>query len=166
LLITGSEVSFLKAEIYNRGIGGVAANATIAEQLYKDGITSSVKFWYKLANGSGVWAVGKPAAEPATPELEAMLSNPLVAYSANAADALAQIYTQQWIALFHQPFDAWTLKRRTGNATPNVPLDSQDEAANLNRLVYPLTENTSNHENWATATGGTDDKVKKPWFMP
>ncbi|WP_188508257.1 SusD/RagB family nutrient-binding outer membrane lipoprotein [Parapedobacter pyrenivorans] len=166
LLITGSEVSFLKAEVYNRGIGGVTANAATAQQFYEDGITSSVKFWHKLANGSGIWAVGKPAAEPSASDLEAMLSNPAVAYSANPADALAQIYKQEWIALFHQPFDAWTLKRRTGNATPNVPLAGTDETADLNRLTYPTAENTSNHDNWVAATGGTDDQAKKPWFMP
>src|SRR5690606_36252295 len=44
LLITGSEVSFLLAEIYNRGIGGVSANAATAQQHYEAGITSSVNF--------------------------------------------------------------------------------------------------------------------------
>lgn len=166
LFITGSEVSFLKAEIYNRGIGGVAANPAMAEQFYKDGIIASVKFWYKLANGSGVWVVNKPAAAPTAGELNTMLTNPAVAYSATPATALSQIYKQHWISLFHQPFEAWTLQRRTGNATPNVPLAPTSEALNLNRLVYPTGEITSNYDNWKTITGGTDDKSIKPWFMP
>lgn len=166
LFITGSEVSFLKAEIYNRGIGGVAANAASAKQYYEEGITASVKFWYKLANESAVWTVGKPAAAPTTPELNAMLTNPAVAYSVTPADALEQIYKQYWISLFHQPFDAWTLKRRTGDQTPNVPLAPTSEALNLNRLVYPTGEITSNYDNWKAITGGTDDKARKPWFMP
>lgn len=166
LFITGTEVSFLKAEIYNRGIGGVAANAATAKQFYEEGITESVKFWYKLANGSSVWTVGKPAAAPTSGELNTMLSNVAVAYSAIPADALKQIYKQQWISLFHQPFDAWTLKRRTGDATPNVPLAPTSEALNLNRLVYPNGEITSNYDNWLGVTGGTDDRTKKPWFMP
>jgi hypothetical protein len=166
LFITGTEVSFLKAEIYNRGIGGVSANATTAKQYYEEGITESVKFWYKLANGSSIWTVNKPAAAPTTGELNTMLTNAAVAYSATSADALKQIYKQHWISLFHQPFDAWTLKRRTGDATPNVPLASTSEALNLNRLVYPTGEITSNYDNWKTVTGGTDDRTKKPWFMP
>ena len=166
LFITGSEVSFLKAEIYNRGIGGVSANAALAEQNYKEGITASVKYWYKLANESAVWNVNKPAAEPTIAELNGMLTNPAVAYSGVQADALKQIYKQLWISLFHQPFEAWTLKRRTGDATPNVPLNPTSEALNLNRLVYPTGEITSNNDNWKAATGGTDDKSKKPWFMP
>jgi hypothetical protein len=166
LFITGTEVSFLKAEIYNRGIGGVGANATTAKQYYEEGVTESVKFWYKLANGSSIWTVDKPAAAPTTGELNTMLTNSAVAYSATSADALKQIYKQYWISLFHQPFDAWTLKRRTGDATPNVPLASTSEALNLNRLVYPTGEITSNYDNWKTVTGGTDDRTKKPWFMP
>ncbi|MBX3242081.1 MAG: SusD/RagB family nutrient-binding outer membrane lipoprotein [Chitinophagaceae bacterium] len=166
LFITGSEVSFLKAEIYNRGIAGVAASAATAKQYYDEGITASVKYWYKLANGSAVWTVNKPAAEPTPGELSTMLSNPAVAYSATPADALKQIYQQHWISLFHQPFDAWTLKRRTGNATPNVPLAPTSEALNLNRLVYPTGEITANYDNWLNVTGGTDDRTKKSWFMP
>lgn len=166
LFISGSEISFLKAEIYNRGIGGVTANAATAKQFYEEGITASVKYWYKLANGSAVWTVGKPAAAPTTGELNTMLTSPAIAYSATPADALTQIYKQYWISLFHQPFDAWTLKRRTGDATPNVPLAPTSEALNLNRLVYPTGEITSNYDNWLSVTGGTDDRTKKPWFMP
>lgn len=166
LLISGSEISFLKAEIYNKGIGGVAASPATAKQFYEEGITASVKFWYKLANGSAIWTVNKPAATPDPASLKAMLSNPAVAYAATPAEALTQIYKQNWISLFHQPFDAWALQRRTGNATPNTPLAPTSESLNLNRLVYPSGEVTSNFDNWKAVTGGTDDKSVKPWFMP
>lgn len=155
IFIAGTEVSFLKAEIYNRGIAGVAANAATAEQNYEDGIKGSVSYWYEVGNVELT-----PAA------LTAMLANSAIAYSATPADALSQIYKQYWISLFHQPFEAWTLKRRTNNATPNVPLAPTSEALNLNRLVYPTGEITSNYDNWVSVTGGTDDRTKKPWFMP
>lgn len=166
LIITGTEVSFLRAEIANRGIGGVAANPATAKQFYDAGITASVKFWYKLANGSAVWVNNKPAATPAPADLTAMLTNPAVAYSATPATALAQIYKQNWIALFHQPLDAWILQRRTGSATPSVALASTSESLNLNRLTYPAGEVTSNFDNWRAVTGGTDNKSVKPWYMP
>lgn len=166
LILAGSEISFLKAEIYNKGIGGVTANPATAKQFYEEGITASVQFWYKLANGSAVWVVNKPAASPDPAALKAMLTNPAVAYSATPAEALTQIYKQNWIALFHQPFDAWVLQRRTGNATPNTPLAPTSESLNLNRLVYPSGEVTSNFDNWKAVTGGTDDRSVKPWFMP
>lgn len=166
LLITGSEVSLIKAEIYNRGIGGAAANAATAKMAYDEGIKESVKFWYKLANGSSVWTVNKPAAAPASAELDAMMTNAAIAYSATPATALSQIYKQHWIALFHQPFEAWVLARRTNYATPGVALPSSSPAYNIFRLIYPQTEIDSNNENWRSATGGTDSPNKKPWFMP
>jgi hypothetical protein len=166
LIITGAEVSFLRAEIANRGIGGAAANPATAKQHYEAGITGSINFWYKIANGSAVWTVNKPTATPDPEDLAEMLAHPAVAYSATPAAALTQIYKQNWIALFHQPLDAWTLQRRTGSATPSVPLAPTSEALNLNRLTYPSGEVTSNFDNWRAVTGGTDNKSVKPWYMP
>lgn len=163
LFITSAEVNLLKAEIYNRGIGGVAANAVLAKQYYEAGITESVKFWYNKANSASIWVVNKPAAAPTALEMTTMLTNPAIAYSATPATALAQIYKQNWIALFHQPIDAWTLKRRTSDGTPNVPLGPQ--AATVNRFTYPVTEKSTNFDNWMIATNGTDDISTKPWFM-
>jgi hypothetical protein len=165
LLISGAEVSLLKAEIYNRGIGGVTANAVTAKAAYDEGVSESVKFWYKLANGSSIWAVNKPAASPTALELTTMLANPGVSYSAIQATALTQIYKQQWIALFHQPFEAWTLSRRTNYATPSVALPSSSPAYNFYKLIYPQSEMDSNNENWKAVTGGADAPTKKPWFM-
>lgn len=166
LLITGSEISFLKAEIYNRGIGGAGINPALAKQYYEEGVTASVNFWYKLANGSAVWAVNKPAAMPTAGQLSGMLANPAVAYSATPATALSQIYKQSWIAFFHQPYEAWNLKRRTNNATPNEALSPSSPVLNLNKLVYPPSETETNYDNWKAVTGGSNDMTVKPWFMP
>ncbi|UKJ07671.1 SusD/RagB family nutrient-binding outer membrane lipoprotein [Solitalea lacus] len=164
LFITAAEVSFLKAEIYNRGIAGITANPATAKAFYEEGIAESVKFWYKTANSSTIWAVNKPAAAPTAAELTAMLTNPAVAYSATPATALAQIYKQNWIALFHQPFEAWMLQRRTG-ATPNVQLSPDSHVLNMNKLNYPASESSTNFDNWKAVTGGTNDMSVKPWFM-
>ncbi|SDC83275.1 SusD/RagB family nutrient-binding outer membrane lipoprotein [Niabella drilacis] len=166
LIITGSEVSFLKAEIYNRGIGGVAANPATAKQFYNAGITESVKFWYKVANSSTIWVVNKPAAAPTDGELSTMLANSNVAYSNTVATALTQIYRQSWLAMFHQPYDAWVLQRRTNYGTPFTQLAPTSEVLDLNKLIYPQAEASSNAVNWRAATNGADDKSKKPWFMP
>lgn len=165
LLITGSEISLLKAEIYNRGIGGVGADQSKAKVFYDEGITESIKFWYKLANSSTIWVVNKPSAEPSASELSTMLSNPEVVYSNTPATGLSQIYKQQWISLFHQPFEAWTLARRTGFATPNTTLASSNHGFNINRIIYPQSEIDGNNINWKAITGGTDSPNIKPWFM-
>ncbi|HSB94461.1 MAG TPA: SusD/RagB family nutrient-binding outer membrane lipoprotein, partial [Flavitalea sp.] len=164
LFITSSEVHFLLAEAYNKGIG-VAANPATAKTHYEMGITESVKFWYKTANSSGIWAVNRPPAEPTAGELTAMLTHPEVAYSPDPATALSQIYKQEWIALFHQPVEAWNLQRRTGYATPFVPLASTSPVIDFNRFLYPNTEIETNFENWEKVTGGADDFTRKPWFM-
>jgi len=165
-IITGSQISFIKAEIYNRGLAGVAADAAMAEGFYNEGITASVNFWYTHANGSAIWDVNKPATpEPTALELTTMLTNPNVAYSADPAMALSQIYKQHWIALFHQQFEAWNLQRRTGNATPNVPLTTS-LVKDFNRLPYPNSERETNRINWQAATdGGNDSETTKNWMQ-
>jgi hypothetical protein len=168
-IVTGSQISFLKAEIYNRGLAGVAANPSMAESSYLEGITASVNFWYKHAFNS-IWDVNKPTTEVPDPaDLNAMLTNPEVAYSADAATALSQIYKQSWISLIHQPFEAWTLQRRTNNATPNVPLSPSSLVTDFNRLTYPPSERETNRDNWREATdayGGDYSEKTKIWIQP
>lgn len=167
-IITGSQISFLKAEIYNRGIAGVGANATMAETNYLEGVTASVNFWHKHAFNS-IWEVNAPETEAPTPDdLDDMLTHAEVAYSSNAGTALSQIYKQSWIALFHQPFEAWTLQRRTNNATPNVPLSGSSLVTDFNRLTYPPSERETNRDNWNSATSGISDYSEKTkiWIQP
>ncbi|WP_345005114.1 SusD/RagB family nutrient-binding outer membrane lipoprotein [Snuella lapsa] len=165
-ILTGSQVSFLKAEIYNRGLAGVAANPAMAQTFYEEGITASVNFWYNHAFNS-IWSVNKPAAAaPTATELNDMLTHPEVAYSADAATALSQIYKQSWIAMIHQPFEAWNLQRRTNNATPNVSLPSTSLVTDFNRLTYPPSERETNRTNWTAITGGTDSEKIKIWIQP
>jgi len=165
LFITAAEISFLKAEIYNRGIGGVTANAATAKTHYEQGITESIKFWYKTANSSSVWMVNKPAAAPTALELSTMMANTEVAYDATPANGLKQIYKQHWISLFHQPFEGWTLARRTNYATPSVTLSSSSPGYNIFKIIYPQSEIDGNYDNWKGITGGTDAPTKKLWFM-
>ena len=164
-IITGSQISFLRAEIYNRGIAGVTANQAMAETFYNEGITASVNFWYNHAFNS-IWDVNKPLAPaPTDVELNGMLNNPNVAYSDNATTALSQIYEQSWISLFHQPFEAWNLQRRTNNGTPNVPLAATSLVTDFNRLTYPPSERETNRVNWTAVTGGSDSETSKIWIQ-
>lgn len=164
IVISGTEISFIKAELYNRGIGGVAADPAMAESYYIEGITSSVNYWYKLANSIAVWVVNKPSAVPDPADLTAMLTNVNVAYSADPAAALLQIYKQSWISLIHQPMKSWDLQRRTG-ATPGVNLPETSLVTDFNRLTYPPSERETNLDNWTAVTGGSDSEKKKTWIQ-
>ena len=114
LFMTAEEVHFLKAEIYSRGLG-VAANASIAQTEYNTGVTLSVNFWTTMAINSPRWMRCKPTGLPDATTMNAFSCNPAGAFdAADAAHALQQIYGQEWIIMFRQPWDAWTLMKRTG----------------------------------------------------
>jgi hypothetical protein len=122
LFMTAAEAHFLKAEIYARGIAGVAVNRALAQSEYETGITASVNFWTTQAMNSTVWVVNKPTALPTAAAMTALLTNPKVLF--NATQAVQQIYAQEWVDLFRQPWEAWTLLRRTGGQTPMDPNNS------------------------------------------
>jgi hypothetical protein len=168
LMLTAAEVHFLKAEVYNRGLG-VTANAATAKTEYDAGVTASLNFWTSIAYNSPVWAVNKPAAATATPvQVNTLLAN--VAYDLSSpANALKQIYAQEWIDQYRQPWDAWTLLRRTGGKTPMSATNTSYYAANFgnyNRFPYPDSEITYNSDNWKAVTNGSDLASTKLWIMP
>lgn len=163
LTITEADVHFLKAEIYQRGMG-VAKDITKAKAEYEAGITSSVNFWYAYTSLSSVWTT-KPTA-PTALQMTAFLANPAVLFNgANDADALKKIATQSWLATMFQPAESWATVRRTGL----TPKDPTYNPAVVNRLPYPDDENINNHENWQKATNGdnpTAQVQKKVYWMP
>ena len=168
LILTKAQVHFIKAEVYNRGIG-VAANAATAKTEYEAGIKSSVDMWKGIATNSAVWVINKPASATATAaEMTALLAAPAVAYNTtDAPTALKQIYAQLWIDQFRQPWDAWTLKRRTGSLTPVSTTNTtyyQTNYGSFQRFVYPGSEQQYNGENWKVASGGTDSESTKLWI--
>jgi len=165
IFISAAEVHFLKAEAYAKG-AGVAQNTASAQTEYEAGVTASLTFWKNMAFNSSVWVVNKPAsATPTGTEISAVLTNPKVAF--NATNALSLIYAQEWVDLFRQPWVAWTLMRRTGNATPadtNNPAGYTQNYGSLQRYQYPADEAQFNNANWETATGGNDVTSTKIWI--
>lgn len=170
LMLTAAQVHFLKAEVYNRGLG-VAASPAAAKAEYEAGVKASVNMWTSIAYNSPVWVVNKPAA-PTVPQgdIDALLANPVVKYDeANAANALKQIYAQNWIDMYRQPWDAWLLQRRTGGKTPKSTDNEQYYNTNFgvyNRFVYPENELSYNYDNYKVAAGDVDLPSEKIWIMP
>lgn len=163
LIITEADVHFLKAEIYQRGMG-VAKDIAKAKLEYEDGLRSSTEFWYGYAKNSAFWAT-KPA-PPTALQMTAFLANPKVLYNgANDADALRKIATQAWLATLFQPWEAWAIVRRTGL----TPKDPNYAPSVVNKLPYPDDENINNHENWQAATNGASpgqQVLQKVYWMP
>lgn len=162
LIITEADVHFLKAEIYQRGMG-VGKNIALAKTEYEAGITSSVDFWYTYTKNSPVWTT-KPT-PPTALKMTAFLTNPKVLYNGgNDADALKKIATQAWLATMFQPFEAWSIVRRTGL----TPRDPNTAVSTVIKLPYPNDESVNNAENWKAVTGGADptaqSKVKVYWM--
>jgi hypothetical protein len=165
IFMSAAETDFLVAEAYAKG-AGVAQNYGLAQTAYVAGVTASLTFWKNMAYNSSVWVVNKPAsAAPTTAELNSVLTNPKVAW--NTGNALSLIYAQEWIDLFRQPWVAWTLMRRTGNATPadaTNPAGYKQNYGSLQRYQYPSDESQLNNANWQAATGGSDLTSTKIWI--
>ena len=163
LIITEADVHFLKAEIYQRGLG-VGQNTALAKQEYEAGIVASVNFWYAYAQNSTAWGM-KPT-PPTDAEIQALLTNPQVAYNgANETEALTKIATQSWIATLFEPAEAWATVRRTG-LTPLAPGTTR---STINKLPYPDNEEINNRENWEAQTGGAkpaEQTSTKVYWMP
>ncbi|MBS0032252.1 SusD/RagB family nutrient-binding outer membrane lipoprotein [Chitinophaga sp. 22321] len=162
LIITEADVHFLKAEIYQRGMG-VAKNTGLAKTAYEAGIKASVDFWYQYTRQSQIW-LQKPAL-PTAGQMTAFLNNPAVAYDgANQTGALRKIATQAWLATMFQPAESWAIVRRTGL----TPKDPNYNPGAVNKLPYPDDENVNNHENWNKVTQGatpTQQVLTKVYWM-
>lgn len=165
VVISEADVHFLKAEIYNKGMG-VAADFAKSNQAYQDGLRSSVNYWYTYVatTTGGIWPSSKPTLGATA--IANFLANPKVALvSGDNAGNLKKIVTQAWLsAIWEQP-EAWAITRRTG-LTPKDPTYTPQV---INKLPYPSDEQANNNANWQIATGGktADEQAKdKPYWMP
>jgi len=155
----------MKAEINARGLAGVAVNMATAKTEYEAGVTASVNFWTTQAMNSAIWLVNKPTALPNAAAITALLTNPKVLF--NTTQAVQQIYAQEWLDLFREPWEAWTLMRRTGNKTPMDPANASyytQTYGGYQRVQYPSSEQTYNYKNWFAETGGSDLIGTKIWI--
>jgi hypothetical protein len=140
--MTYPQLQFLMAEAAKKGLisGGDAA----AETYYTKGIWGSM------------WQNGVP---------DAATTAYLVRVPYNPNNALQQIATQEWLALFCQGFESWTEQRRTGFPALTPALEG-----NINeipsRYAYPSTEQSLNPASYkaAVAAQGADVLTTKMWW--
>ncbi|HEY2851229.1 MAG TPA: SusD/RagB family nutrient-binding outer membrane lipoprotein [Gemmatimonadaceae bacterium] len=144
-IMTYAEVSFIKAEAANRGLGGVPAAQ--AQAFYNAGIAASF----------AQWGVSMPAS---------YLTQSSVAYAGNNTNGLVQIDEQEWIALFTDGGTTWSLWRRT--CIPNTVKPGPEAITTIvpRRFEYSTTEYSVNFAavQAANARQGADLLTTPTWW--
>jgi len=138
---------------------GVPENIPFAETEYTSAVAASIKFWQQVVVNSMIWENKPPILSSA--EIFMRINNERISIFNPANDKLNLIYTQRWIDAFRQPWEAFSLVRRT-NATPR-----EGTPNSFFRFSYPPSEAEKNPENWqqqASEMGG-DETSTKVWWM-
>ncbi|MFT4017208.1 MAG: SusD/RagB family nutrient-binding outer membrane lipoprotein [Agriterribacter sp.] len=158
IILTASEVSFIKAEAFERWGGGDAKAA------YEQGITQSINFYYYLNQLNVSW--GTHDTPPAASAITTFLSNPLIAYGADTEENLEKIGTQKWVDFgIMQANQAWAEYRRTRIPALNFPTDASSTLSPNppTRLLYPSTERILNTGNYDAVSAKDNVTTKVFW---
>jgi hypothetical protein len=155
IIFTAAEVSFLKAEAYERWGGGTAKTA------YDAGVKQSIQFYVGINNASSY--TGAKDVMPSDAAIATYLANPIVAYGTNN---LTKIATQKWIDFgVIQAHQAWAEWRRTKLPALTFPTDGSSVLSPNppNRFIYPSTEATYNATNYAAVKSSDNVTTKVFW---
>jgi hypothetical protein len=142
-LVTFAEASFMKAEAAQRGF--IAGNA---EEFYNQGIRASLN-QFEITDAAVI---------------NTYLEGPA---RFNPANALQQIWTQRWIALYPNGHEAWSVVRRTGVPQMRQPVytfPGNDEMPR--RKPFPDSEAQYNTQSYqaAVARMGGDSQYTRMWW--
>jgi len=175
VFLSYEEACFLKSEAALKGWGG----SKTAEQYYVEGITASMTK-YSLPQADINTYLATPGVKWNTtvdtigrgPQFTDYLG--ITTSAISTPDPFRQIVMQQWLALFYNAFDAWTLIRRTQvlEFPPHFNPDGQEGgtigyAYIPQRLLYPDIEyNVNNQElqKGLSYLNGPDAMKTKLWF--
>jgi hypothetical protein len=167
-IMNAAEAYFLRAEGALNGwdMGGDA------QELYKQGVATSLQQW-GAENGTAN-AYVESEAVPIAPEdanNSPAVSTTPIKWSTDVNVQRMQIATQKWLAIFPDGMEAWAEYRRTNYPVlyPLVQSDNTDLPVGtfINRLPYPLTEETSNAtelQKGRALLGGADNAATKVWW--
>lgn len=158
MVVTASEVNFLKAEAFERW--GSTAAAKVA---YETAVGQSVTFYYYLNSLS----TGKKETKPSMVDINTFITTSTIAYTGTTTNKLTMIGTQKWLHYgFLQAQHAWAELRRTGiPALTFVPASQPDNTLPPTRLLYPSVEKTNNAANYQ-AVQAKDTRTTKIFWQP
>ncbi len=165
-IMLSPEAYFLRAEgaLNNWNMGGSA------EELYNSGIEMSMKYWG--IDDAAIAAYQQSANVPiATHDAATPVSTIPVKF--DAANALEQIMTQKWLALYPDGWEAWAEARRTDfpKMYDRMASENADVAANemMRRVQFVSSEYEQNSvavEDALTKLGGPDKGSTRLWWNP
>jgi hypothetical protein len=71
-----------------------------------------------------------------------------------------------WVDGFRQPWDIWTLSRRTGGQLQKMQQFRllRKQLCIYHRYTFPITEQDYNFDNWLAATNNQDLFATKTWL--
>ncbi len=160
IIMTSAEIKFLKAEVFARGLG-VAQDFSNADFNYILGASESQNFWQNIMVNSPIWQ--NQSQIFTTGELFSVVDHPKynIMMATDVSSKLEMIYAQRWVDNFRQPWEAFSLLRRTNRTPREGPINE------FNRFQYPPSEVNNNAENWAEQASnmGGDLENVKIWWM-
>jgi hypothetical protein len=138
IVITASEVNFLKAEARERWGGGDARSA------YETAIRQSIAFYYYLNGASSTARI--PVTQPTAAAIDTFLQNDRMKYEGTVSQKLAKIWVQKWLHFgFLQSVQSWAEYRRTKYPVLQFyPSTLPGYELPPSRLVYPSSETSYN----------------------
>jgi len=121
----------------------------------------SFEFWQDLMLESSIW-INKPPVVSVGEFFTNVIGNPKYALDLNASETenLEKIYAQRWVDNFRQPWEAFSLLRRTNMLPRTKPTND------FHRFQYPPSEiafNADNYQAQVTEMGGDETNVKVWW---
>jgi hypothetical protein len=137
-IITYSEVEFLLAEAYQRGIA--SGNASTA---YSNAITASMNMW-DITDATAI-------------------SSYITSNSYDSSNWKQSIGTQKWVALYMNGFEAWSEWRRLDFPALAVPAAAEISTIPV-RLSYPLSETQTNSANLDAVSTDPTSLTTKVWW--
>ncbi len=158
-----AEVQFILAEAAQRGF--ITTPPKTVEEYYTEGVTGSYYQYADaiVANNKAIAALGIPAAWT----IDDFVADYFANYGAfDAANALKQIYTEKWLAMFDQGLQAKFEWNRTGIPVLTPAIAGQNGGKIPVRAYYPSDESARNPTNLAAAIAaqGTDDLNTRVWW--
>lgn len=158
MVISGAEVSFMKAEAIQRGWASGDAKSA-----YESGIRLSIAFWFEV-NSTGTYRAALPA--PTEDEVAAYLAKPDVSWDANT-DKIKLIGTQKWLNTgLGQLVQTWAeCKRLDFPVFQYLPDNASSSGQTMPplRWLYPVSEKNLNDANYAAVASKDNLNTKIFW---